>query len=46
MYVDRADNEQVEDGGEVEYTVRKNAHLPEFGYYAAESNFGKLKQVG
>lgn len=44
MYVDRADNAQTEDGDPVEYTIRKNARLPEFGYYSAESNYGKIKQ--
>ena len=44
MYVDRADMEQIFDGPSVSYTIRKNAALPEFGYYSAKSSFGKIKQ--
>lgn len=39
MYVDRSDKKS-------KYTIRESARLPEFGYYAAESTFGYLKQVG
>ena len=42
MFVDRADNNPEV---KVVYQVRKNAKLPEFGYYSAESTFGYLKQV-
>lgn len=38
MYVDRAN-------GSTKYNVRKNAKLPEFGYYSAESTYGIIKQV-
>ena len=41
MYVDRADSK-----AKTKYKVRENAKLPEFGYYASESTFGYLKQVG
>ena len=41
MYADRADSK-----AKTVYKVRDNCKLPEFGYYSAESTFGKLKQVG
>ncbi|WP_407386035.1 hypothetical protein [Ruminococcus sp.] len=39
MYVDRSDKGTA-------YMPRKNAKLPEFGYYSPESIFGMLKQAG
>ena len=41
MYVDRAYSKT-----KTVYKVRDNCKLPEFGYYSAESTFGKLKQAG
>lgn len=40
MYVDRADSKS-----NTVYQVRENCKLPEFGYYSAESTFGKLQQA-